>query len=146
MTLVGAWEGPHALCHLCGATVHDKRQTGLHQFQMMCSGRRGRGAESYPVLVLVHVVNQIGLGVVPANADVAGLEYFAQLVADEVNDRLEVELGSHALLDTVDDAELVGALFQQGVGCLQFPGALRHLLLEALRPLRVVQRDGGLTR
>ena len=57
-------------------------------------------------------MNKVRLRVVPADAHVAGLEYFAQLVADEVDDRLEVELGGHALLDAVDDAELVGALLE----------------------------------
>ena len=37
-------------------------------------------------------------------------EDLAQLVADEVDDRLEVELRGHALLDAVDDRELGHAL------------------------------------
>ena len=74
------------------------------------------------------------------------VEHLAQLVADEVDDRLEVELGRHALLDAVDDRELVRALLEQRVGRLQLLGALRDLLLETLRPLRVVERDGGLAR
>ena len=40
------------------------------------------------------------------DADVAGVEHLAQLVADQVDDRLEIELGGHALLDAVDDREL----------------------------------------
>jgi hypothetical protein len=58
------------------------------------------------VLVLVQIVRKIVDGVVPANAHVAGLEHLAQLVADEVDDRLELELRRHALLDAVDDGEL----------------------------------------
>ena len=37
-------------------------------------------------------------------------EHLAQLVADEVDDGLEVELGGHALLDAVDHRQLGGAL------------------------------------
>jgi hypothetical protein len=47
---------------------------------------------------------------VPANADLLGAEHFAQLVADQVDDCLEVELGGNALLDAVDDRELRRAL------------------------------------
>ena len=48
--------------------------------------------------------------VVPADADVVGVEDVAQLVADQVDDRLEVELGGHALLDRVDHRQLGRAL------------------------------------
>ena len=58
------------------------------------------------------------------------LEHLAQLVADEVDDRLEVELGGHALLDAVDDRELGGAL----LGFLQQP-------LRLVEEPRVLERD-----
>ena len=48
--------------------------------------------------------------IVPADADVARGEDLAQLVADEIDDRLEVELLGHPLLDAVDDRELGVAL------------------------------------
>ena len=57
-------------------------------------------------------------------------QHLAQLVADQVDDRLEVELAGHPLLDAVDDRELGVAL----LGLLQ--QALR-LVEEA----RVLQRD-----
>ena len=82
-----------------------------------------------PVLVLVHVMDKIGLCVVPADADVAGVEHLAQLVADQIDDGLEVELGRHALLDAVDDRELGGAL----LGFLQQP-------LRLVEQARVLQR------
>ena len=81
------------------------------------------------MLVCVQVVNEVGLRVVPADADVAGVEDLAQLVADEVDDRLEVELGGHAFLDAVDHG--------------QFGGALLRFLQQALRLVeeaRVLQR------
>ena len=43
-------------------------------------------------------------------------------------------------------ASSLGPLLDQRIGGLQLLRALRHLLLEALRPLRVVQRHGGLAR
>ena len=73
-------------------------------------------------------------------------EHLAQLVADQVDDRLEIELGGHPLLDAVDDRELVRALLDDRLRRLQLLGALRDLLLEPLRPLRVVERDGRLAR
>ena len=57
-------------------------------------------------------MNKVRLRVVPADAHIAGPEYFAQLVADEVDNGLELELGRHALLDAVDDRKLVGALLE----------------------------------
>ena len=51
-----------------------------------------------------------------------------------------------ALLDAVDDRELVGALRELRVGHAQLVGALRDRLLEVLRALRVVERDRGLAR
>ena len=50
------------------------------------------------------------------------------------------------LLDAVDDRELVRALLDDCLRRLQLLGALRDLLFEPLRPLRVVERDGGLAR
>ena len=68
--------------------------------------------------------------VVPADADVAGVEYVAQLVADQVDDRLEVQLGGHALLDAVDHGQLGVAL----LGFLEQPLCL-------VEQARVLQRD-----
>ncbi len=94
----------------------------------------------------VQQANQAGLLVQPAENQRAGAEQLDQLVADEIDDGLEVELGGHAFLDAVDDGELVRALLDEGVRGLQFLGALRDLLLEALRPLGVVECHGGLAR
>src|ERR1700730_3660572 len=65
----------------------------------------------------------------PTNADIAGPEYFPQLVTDEIDDRLEVELRRYALLDAVDHRQLCRALF----GFLQ-------------QPLRLVEQSGILER
>ncbi len=89
-----------------------------------------RTAEPLAVLVVVRTQQLIGRWVVPADADVAGLEHLAQLVADEVDDRLEVELGRHPLLDAVDHRELGGAL----LGFLQQP-------LRLVEEARVLERD-----
>ena len=82
-----------------------------------CSSRVGRAARPRPdargsaqahaVLVRVEDVAPCRSSLVPpADADVAGVEHLAQLVADEVDDGLEVELGGHALLDAVDHRQL----------------------------------------
>ena len=93
------------------------------------SGRAGM-ASARAVLELVQKVDFPRLVVEPADADVVGLQHLAQLVADEVDDALEVERSGHALLDAVDHREL-------GV-------ALLGLLQQALRLVeqaRVLQRD-----
>ena len=82
------------------------------------------------MLVLVQEVDFARLVVDPADADVVALQHLAQLVADEVDDALEVQRAGHALLDAVDHREL-------GV-------ALLGLLQQALRLVeqaRVLQRD-----
>ena len=62
------------------------------------------------MFVLIEVVHESGVGVVPSNADVTGMEHVPQLVADEIDDGLEVQLLGHALLDAVDDRQLGGTL------------------------------------
>ena len=66
--------------------------------------------KTHTMFVFVEEVRQIGLRVVPSDADVAGVEHLTQFVPDQVDDRLEVELGRHALLDAVDHRQLCGAL------------------------------------
>ena len=63
------------------------------------------------MLVLIQKMKQLSLRVVPAVANVTRLEDLAQFVANQVDDRLEVELGGHALLNAVDHRQLGGALF-----------------------------------
>ena len=150
MARVGAGNGLHPQRRLFGAAVR-RRAAGASRRIVSNHGPPGlggvgRNVQAHSVLVLVEVMDQIGLLVVPADAEVGGLEHLAQLVADQIDDRLEVELGRHALLDAVDDRELVRALLDERVRRLQLLGALRDLLLESLRPLRVVERHGGLAR
>ena len=61
---------------------------------------------------------------------VVDAQHLAQLVADQLDDRLEVELAGHALLDAVDDRELGVAL----LGLLQQP-------LRLVEQARVLERD-----
>ena len=75
-------------------------------------------------------------GVAPTDREVAGAEYPAQLVANEVNDRLEVERRRHALLDAGDDGELAPALLELGV-------ALVELARQGLAHGVAVERRGG---
>ena len=55
-------------------------------------------------------MKQIGLLVIPGDAEIGSIENFAQLVADQVDNRLKVQLRSEPLLDRVDDRELGGTL------------------------------------
>jgi hypothetical protein len=74
------------------------------------------------MLVLVQRVHQVRLGLVPANSEIAGPEHLAQLVADQVDDRLKVELGGHSFLDaaliTASSAAPLLRLLQQRAGRL----------------------------
>ena len=70
----------------------------------------GRNLQALAVLVDVEPLRPALLLVPPADGHVAGVEHFAQLVADQVDDGLEVELRRDALLDAVDHRQLGGAL------------------------------------
>ena len=83
------------------------------------------------VLVLVQVVHEVRLGASYQRMPMSPVpKHLAQLVADEVDDGLEVELGGDALLDAVDDRELGGAL----LGLLQ-------QALRLVEQARVLERD-----
>jgi len=64
------------------------------------------------VLEFVQVVDDALLVVEPPDAELARFQHLAQLVADKIDDRLEIELGGHTLLDAVDHGELGGALLR----------------------------------
>ncbi len=128
--------------------VDHKRLTRAHDERTEASVAEWIGirVESSPFLHDVAVVDQIGLAVVGGDAHPLRVERVAHLVADEIEDGLDVELRGEPRLHTVDDGEFVRALLDDGIRCLQLFGAFGHLLLEALRPLRVVKRHGGLAR
>ena len=70
-----------------------------------------RKVHPHAVLVGVEDAPQARRLVAPRDHHVAGGKDFAQLVADEVDDGLEVKLGADALLDAVDDRQLGVARF-----------------------------------
>ena len=78
--------------------------------------------------------------------DALGVERLAYLVADEVENRLNVELRGESRLHAVDDRELVRPLLEQRIRRRQLRCPLLDLPLEIRRPLGVVERNGGLTR
>ncbi len=82
------------------------------------------------MLERIEEVDLVRFLVPPTDTDIAGAEHLAQLVADEIDDGLEVELGRHPLLDAVDDRELGGAL----LGFLQ-------QMLRLVEEARVLERD-----
>src|SRR6185503_11805109 len=63
----------------------------------------------------------------------------AQLVADQLDDALEVERACDALLNAVDDRELARAL-------LELCRAVGDLALQVFGKASVGERDGGLAR
>ena len=89
-------------------------------------------------------MEQVRSFVVPVNGEVRCVEHLAQFVADQIDDRVEIQLGSETLLDRIDDGELGVALCEVSVGRRQFRRALFDFLLQTLRPLCIVERDGGL--
>ncbi len=86
------------------------------------------------------------VGVQRENSHRLRVERFANLVADEIEDRLDVELRRQPGLHAVDDAELVRPLLEQRVGGRQLERALRDFPFEVHRPLRVVECDCRLAR
>src|SRR3989442_376229 len=68
------------------------------------------GMNSSPALELVEILDELGLRIAPADTNVLGAQDLAQLIADQVDDALEVERPGHALLNAVDHRELGVAL------------------------------------
>ncbi len=91
--------------------------------------RVGLDRDPFPVLVDIRVVDQVGLRIVDADAQVRLIEDLADLVADGVVDALHVELGGQRLLHARDDGELG-----------------RALLLGLEQPLRLVEQARVLER
>ena len=66
--------------------------------------------KAHAVFVLVQVWIKFGFGSCQRMPMSSRFEHLAQLVADQVDDRLEVELGRHPFLDAVDQRQLGRAL------------------------------------
>src|SRR4030095_8455360 len=131
MGYVGTRDGSESERRVLGTAVRNNWLARLQQLEPGAArrGRRGRHAEPHPVLVCVQLVIEVRFRVVPANADVAGVEDLAQLVADQVDNGLEVELGRHSLLNAIDHRELRGALlgfFQQTLRFVEQPRILER--------------------
>ena len=92
--------------------VDDQRFTRENDVPRKARFPQGSGLDGdpLPAFINIRVVNQIGLRVVDADADVRLIENLADLVADGVVDALHVELGGERLLHAVDDRELGRAL------------------------------------
>ena len=119
------------LDHLALAVRDDRLARDLHRRHAPCGdGATGARPQSLATPDDVELVDQVGLRVVPADADVVARKHLAQLVADDVDDRLEVELGGHPLLDAVDHRQL-------GVALLGFLQQALRLVEQA----RVLERD-----
>jgi hypothetical protein len=114
LALVGARYRNQAERTRLGRRVDDDRLARLqHRLPRAALDRRvRRRVDPLAVLVFVEKAHQPGLLVPPADADVAHAEDLAQLVADDVDDGLEVELRADAALDRMDQRELGVALRQ----------------------------------
>jgi len=89
------------------------------------------------VLILIQIVDEAGGAVPPANADVAGVEQLAELVADEIDDRPEVESRRDSFLDAVDERSSSRRIAEDGAPRLREDG-------EAFRCVRRRDRTAGL--
>ena len=135
--MTGSASVPGTIVHpgrgLLGTVADEQRlavSTSLDQARPAI-GVIGGTLEALAVLVFVEVVNLLGLRVVPADADVVGLQHLAQLVADEIDDRPGNRArASHPLLDAVDAPRARRALL--------------GLLEQALRLVEAVARSRAL--
>ncbi len=87
------------------------------------------------MLEVVRHRHQAGRPVVERDRHVLRAEDLADLVADEIDDRLEIELRGEPLLHAVDDRELGGALL-----------ALLEQALRLVEEARVLERDAHARR
>src|SRR5450631_643492 len=90
---------------------------------------KGRDRKALAMLEVIRHRYQAALPVVQRDRHIAGGKDLADLVADEIDDGLEVELGGEASLHTVDDRQF-----------------RRSLLLDLEQPLRLVEETGVLER
>ena len=70
-------------------------------------------------------MSQIGFFIVPTNNQIRCVEHFAQFIANQVHNGLEVQLGSESLLDGVDDLQLGNTLlfsFEEALGFVKEAG------------------------
>ena len=115
-----------------GRGVQDDRLTRAHGIaadtDLQAVGARF-GVEALAVVEQERIGNPLALCVEQGDADDVGPEHVANLLADEVDHRLQVELTRESLLDAVDHRQL-------GVALLRF--------LE--QPLRLVEQPGVLER
>ena len=85
--------------------------------------------EPFAVLVAVQVMRDIRLRVIPGNRHIAGAEHFAQFIADQVHNSLEVHFSRQPLLDAVDHSQFRVALlglFKQALGFTEQPRVLQR--------------------
>ena len=114
MRPVGAGCRADSGLRLLGARVRHPRRASANDFgdgPARVERPRLRQRQRPVVLVTVEHLDHVGLVVPPGDVHVADAEDLAQLVADEVDHRLQVELGGNPLLDRIDHRELGPALF-----------------------------------
>jgi hypothetical protein len=67
-------------------------------------------------------MKQIGFFIVPSDTQIRRVEHFAQFIADQIHNGLEVQLGGEPLLDGVDDLQLGDAFlfgFEEPLGLIE---------------------------
>ena len=107
-------------------------------------------AEPLPVFVQIGEVQQPGLWVIDADADVGLMENLADLVANGVVDALHVELGRKRLLHAVDDGQFrraLLALLEQALCFVEKSGVLEcyaHGVGKGLQQAHVGRAEGVL--
>ena len=111
---VGSWMDYESSAPDFRGIVQDLRPPGAqHALEGAIPLRSPRFAwrKTLAMFHAVEVLEEIGRGVVPGDAEVLALQHDTQLVAYQVDDRLEVKLRRHAFLDAVDHRQFGVALF-----------------------------------
>ncbi len=86
---------------------NDRLMRFLHHFKFSTGQRRdGRYGDLLTVLTQVKIVHKVGFGVIPTDHQVGRVKDGTQFIADQVDDRLKVQLGSQTALDGINDLQL----------------------------------------
>jgi hypothetical protein len=115
--LIGAG---HGAAHAGGVLLRDRAEERAHTLmqkpirRLVLRGNLARPPRRQTAAVLdgVEAGDGLGLRVPPADAQVLAAEDLLQLVADPLDDRLEVEPGRHPLVNAVGQGQLAAALLE----------------------------------
>ena len=109
--------------------VDDDRLPCAQNFASEADWRTRFRMKSFAVIEEEHIANQIGFCIEQPDPNYVGSEYLFDLVADQIVDRLHLELRRQAFLDAVDNRQFGGALLgflQQMLRFVEEPGVFER--------------------